>query len=65
MPKKKPTQGKPDVHEDLDGFDIKINEFGEIISNFRVDKLNDFLNETVNDKKLREQKKPVSNDEEE
>ncbi|MBK7873014.1 MAG: hypothetical protein IPJ74_21260 [Saprospiraceae bacterium] len=56
MPKKKPQQGKPEVHEHLEGFDIKINEFGEIISTFKVDKLNDFLNETVDDKKLRERK---------
>jgi hypothetical protein len=66
MPKKKPTQGKPEVHEELSGFDIKINEFGEIIASYQVDKLNDFLNETVDDKKLREQKKkPVNTEEEE
>lgn len=64
MPKKKPTQGKPEVHEELSGFDIKINEFGEIIASYQVDKLNDFLNETVDDKKLREQKKVASNEEE-
>lgn len=55
--KKKTKQGKPEVHEDLSGFDIKINEFGEIITNYQVDKLNEFLNETVEDKKLRAQKK--------
>ena len=54
MPKKKPKKGKPEVHEELKGFDIKINEFGEIVSNFPVDKLNDFLNENVEDKKLKE-----------
>lgn len=53
MPKKKPKKGKPEVHEDLKGFDIKINEFGEIITNFEVDKVNKFLNENVDDKKLR------------
>lgn len=51
--------GDPEVHEDLKGFDIKINTFGEIKSNIVVDKLNDFLNENVDDKKLR------SSDEEE
>lgn len=56
MPKKKTQQGKPEVHEELKGFDIKINEFGEIISNYKVDKLNEFLNENVNDKKLRERR---------
>ena len=54
MPKKKPKKGKPEVHEELKGFDIKINEFGEIVSNFPVDKLNEFLNENVEDKKLKE-----------
>ena len=52
MPKKKPQKGKPEVHEDLKGFDIKINEFGEIVSNVKVDKINEFLNENVEDKKL-------------
>ncbi len=53
MPKKKPKKGDPEVHEDLDGFDININEFGEIKTNLDVEKLNTFLNENVEDKKLR------------
>jgi hypothetical protein len=53
MPKKKPKKGGPEVHDELKGFDIKINEFGEITSNFEVDKLNEFLNENVEDKKLK------------
>ncbi|MDX1940787.1 MAG: hypothetical protein SFU99_09570 [Saprospiraceae bacterium] len=64
MPKKKPQQGKPEVNKHLEGFDIKINEFGEIISTFKVDQLNDFLNETVDDKKLRERKDAEKIDEE-
>lgn len=52
MPKKKPKKGIPEVHEDLKGFDIKIDEFGEIKSNLNIDKLNAFLNENVEDKKL-------------
>ena len=52
MPKKKPQKGNPEVHDDLKGFDIKINEFGEITSSIGVDKLNNFLNENVVDKKL-------------
>jgi len=52
MPKKKPQKGNPEVHDDLKGFDIKINEFGEITSNIGVEKLNNFLNENVEDKKL-------------
>lgn len=56
MPKKKPTKGKPESHKDLKGFDIKINEFGEIVSNLEIDKLNDFLDDKVEDKKLKEKK---------
>jgi len=44
--------GDPEVHEDLKGFDIKINTFGELHSNYEVDKLNDFLNDNVEDKKV-------------
>ncbi|MCB0619027.1 MAG: hypothetical protein KDC43_00860 [Saprospiraceae bacterium] len=54
MPKKKPKKGQPEVHDDLKGFDIRINEFGEIISNFEIEELNTFLNEQVDDKKLRD-----------
>ena len=54
MPKKKPKIGKPEVHEELKGFDIKINEFGEIVSNFEIDKLNKFLDENVEDLKLKD-----------
>ncbi len=53
MAKKKKEEEKPDVHDELKGFDIRINEFGEIISNLEVDKLNDFLDDQVDDKKLR------------
>lgn len=45
-------KGNPDVHNELDGFDIKIDEFGEVQSTFAVDKLNNFLNDNVEDKKL-------------
>lgn len=55
MPKKIPKKGIPEAHEDLKGFDIKINEFGQIISTMPVDKLNKFLNHNVDDKKLKDQ----------
>lgn len=48
----KKTNKKPDIHEELEGFNIKINSFGEIQSNFEIDKLNQFLDENVEDKKL-------------
>jgi hypothetical protein len=56
MPRKKKKEGDPEVHDDLKGFDIRINEFGEIISTFDVEKLNTFLNENTEDKKLSEGK---------
>ena len=52
MPKKMKKKGIPTVHNELDGFDIKINPFGELQSNFEIDKINDFLNENIDDKKL-------------
>lgn len=54
MPKKMKKKGKPAVHEDLSGFDIKINSFGELQSNMKIDAINDFLNENVVDKKINE-----------
>ncbi|MDX5348010.1 MAG: hypothetical protein LPJ89_02720 [Hymenobacteraceae bacterium] len=50
--KKKEPRKLPRVHKDLEGFEIKINERGEIISNTSIDKLNEFLNKNVQDKKL-------------
>lgn len=56
MPKKKKKEDKelPKVHDNLKGFKLDINQFGEIKSSFHVEKLNDFLNEEVDDKKLRD-----------
>ncbi len=45
---------KPKVNKELEGFDIKIDSFGEIKSNIDIDKINKFLNKTVDDKKLRD-----------
>ena len=33
----------PQINKELEGFSIDINEFGEIITNYKIDKLNDFL----------------------
>ena len=65
MAKKKKPDKDPDIHDDLEGFDININEFGEIIANFDVDKLNNFLDENVEDKKLRDRDDLKRSDEEE
>ena len=50
--KKKKKAETAETHPDLKGLDIRVNEFGEIISNIPVEKLNDFLNKNVLDKKL-------------
>lgn len=56
MAKKQSKKEKPSVHEELKGFDIKVNEFGQIMSNLDIDRLNKFLNEKVDDRKLRDRK---------
>lgn len=71
--KKKKPKDKPKVNPELEGFDIKINSFGEIQTNFNIDKINEFLNKNVEDKKLAERedydelksKKKKDSDEEE
>lgn len=42
------------MHEDLKGLEIKVNEFGEIISNKSVEDLNKFLDKKLKDKKLKD-----------
>jgi hypothetical protein len=44
--------------KEIRNIDVKINAFGEIVSNYNVDKLNAFLNEEVQDKKLAEKDVP-------
>ena len=59
--KKQPSpEIKPKVNPDLEGFDIRINSFGEIVSSFDIDKLNEFLNKNVDDKKLRHLNEPAA-----
>lgn len=52
----KDKQEKKDanVHKELKGLDININPFGEIETNFDIQKINNFLNKHVEDKKLKE-----------
>ena len=45
-------KGNPNVHDELKGFDITINELGEMQSTYSIDKLNSFLDDNVEDKKL-------------
>jgi len=52
-------QGKPRVHRDLGGFDISIDQFGEIKSNMDIEKINQFLDKNVEDKKLIEREEAL------
>lgn len=44
----------PKVTDELKGLDFEINNFGEINMTMDIDKINEFLNKNVDDKKLRE-----------
>lgn len=52
MAKQPAKKKKPKVHKDLDGFEVSINQFGELNSNMNIEKINEFLNKNVEDKKL-------------
>ena len=54
MTKKKKKEEQPRVHEELKGFKMEINSFGEISSSLPIEAVNDFLNKNVEDKKLKE-----------
>ncbi|MCR9250901.1 MAG: hypothetical protein NXI20_10770 [bacterium] len=51
---KKKEDKKPKVNEELEGFDLKIDTFGQLQTNYNIDKINEFLNKNVDDKKLRD-----------
>jgi len=53
---KNPGKIKPKakVHKDLDGLEVSIDSFGGIKSNMDIEKIADFLNKNVDDKKLAE-----------
>lgn len=52
-------------HEDLKGFNIRVNTFGELESSFDIEKINTFLNDKVDDKKLRDRDDPTDESSEE
>jgi len=52
---KKGNKATPKVHKDLEGFDIKINKFGEIKGNLDIDTINEFLNKKLDDKKFKKE----------
>nr|MBI1230416.1 hypothetical protein [Cytophagales bacterium] len=54
MTKKTKKEDTPRVNPELEGFKMNINSFGEISSSYSIDKINEFLNKNVDDKKLRD-----------
>lgn len=51
--KDKQEEERAQVNPELDGFEVKIDSFGEIKSNLDIEKINEFLNRNLYDKKLK------------
>ena len=66
MTKGKNKKGaKARVNAQLDGFEVSVDKFGEIKSSLDIDRINDFLNKEVEDKKLVDRDDLDSNEESE
>lgn len=50
--KKSSKQEQAEVHEELKGFNIRIDPFGKLESNIGIDKLKSFLDSKLDDKKM-------------
>jgi hypothetical protein len=50
--KRKNKDKAPTAHNDLSGFNIRINEFGEMERSIKIEEVNKFLDQNVQDKKL-------------
>lgn len=48
----KKEEDNPRIHDDLKGFNIHIDEFGQVKTTLSQEDLNSFLNEQVDDKKF-------------
>ena len=48
----KKSEKKP-IHKELEGFELNIDQFGEIQTNVKIGELNDFLDKNVLDKKFK------------
>jgi len=53
MSKKK---NKPKVHPELDGLEVNVNSFGEIQTNLPIEKINEFLDKNIQNKKINKSK---------
>ncbi|NJN24504.1 MAG: hypothetical protein HC819_00135 [Cyclobacteriaceae bacterium] len=56
---------KPDVSKELEGLEININSLGMIQSTMDIDKINEFLDTHVEDKKLKDQEPSGKTDDQE
>jgi hypothetical protein len=54
MSKKGKKNEKANVNPEIGDFDIKINEFGEIVSTHSAEKINEFLDKNLIDRKLKD-----------
>jgi hypothetical protein len=52
--KKDDLEQKPKVAKELEGLELNVDSFGEIHNSLPIDKINEFLNKNVDDKKLRD-----------
>lgn len=62
MPRKKkkaeaPKEDKSSFHKGLEGFDIKVNSFGQMETSFEIDKLNAFLDKQKKEAKGQDEEK--------
>ena len=54
--KAKPPEQVPKKPSKLNEMDLQVNKLGQIERNFDIDKINQFLNENVPDKKFSDEK---------
>lgn len=52
--KKSSKEQKAKVAKELDGLELNVDSFGEIKNSLSIDRINEFLNKNVDDKKLRD-----------
>ena len=48
---------KAKINAKLDGFEVSVDNFGEVKTTMDIDKINSFLDEEVEDKKFKKKKK--------
>ena len=49
---RKKAEKKPKINPKLEGFEVRVDNFGEVKTTMEIDKINAFLDEEVEDKKL-------------